>query len=230
MCCADLFSLILFSLSLWWDLNKLTQLSVCAHCALYCAALRSSRNFINSLCLIVGSFAVLFTDTKGERFCAAGQRLRRSLPLPFNEHQTTRLCKCAGAVLGWGLRAALHYLLSFQVATEAAVRPSVHPSALCADALSTSLPKPFSLWCGMKLCVTLSPCRGQPVFVLLVSNAAHVSCVGGREGREAMLHGREMEGRKEGRLFWPVGSRQHSLRWHEDTAKFLPFITPAIKS
>lgn len=76
----------------------------------------------------------------------------------------------------------------------------------------------------MKLCVILSP---RLFFLLLVSNPAHVFCVGGQEGREEMLHGWEMGGKK------PVlasGQQRHSLRWHDDTAKFLSFITLTIKS
>lgn len=192
---------------------------MCAHCALYCAALRSSRNFINSLCLIVGSFAVLFTDTKGERFCAAGQRLRRlqpsgPLPLPFNEHQTTRLCKCAVAVLGWGLRAALRYFLSFQVATEAAVRPPIRPSvgALCRCTIDFSAEAIFTLMRHEIVCHIIPMSRTACFCVVGVKRCTRVLCWGtGGKGSDASWQG---DGRKEGRT--PVlasgQQQQHSLR------------------
>lgn len=158
------------------------------------------------------------TDTEGEGFCVAGQRLTWSqpfglLPRPFHKHQTTRLCKCSGAVLGWGLRAALHYLLSFQVATEAAVRPSICPSICALRRCTIDFPARaiFTLMWHEIVCHIIPMSRTACFCVVGVKRCTRVLCWGtGAKGSDAYWQG---DGRREGRT--PVlasGQQQHSLR------------------
>lgn len=104
-----------------------------AHCGLCCAALRSSWNSMNLLCVIVGSFAVLFTNPKrGKNVLLLFKGFGGGSPPSCFYSRLTNIeppdfASLRGTPLDWGLGAAMHYLLSFQVATEASVHPSLRP-------------------------------------------------------------------------------------------------------
>lgn len=126
----------------------------------------------------------------------------RSRPGRFHSHLTSIKppdFASAGVVLGWGLRAALHYFLSFQVATEAAVRPPIRPSvgALCRCTIDFPAEAIFTLMRHEIVCHIIPMSRTACFCVVGVKRCTRVLCWGtGGKGSDASWQG---DGRKEGR-------------------------------